>query len=114
MDGATQSHSVYQRNEREVEDFISENSHWQSLGLSLAFLLKAREKVLAIALAFFKASSLPYTTNRGAFLRPFISSVITAVRSLPLCASSLQPDPNIALSVWLLCSFWPASSEETA
>jgi hypothetical protein len=114
MDGAIQSHSVHQRNEREVDDFVSENSHWLSLSSSLAFLLKAQEKLLALALAFFKPSSLPYTTNGGVFLRPFISSLITAVGSLPLCAPWLHPDPHIALSVWLLCSFWLASSEETA
>ncbi len=88
-----------------VEDIISENSHWLSLSSSLAFLLKAWEKGLALALAFFKASSLPYTTNGYAFLRQFIFSLITAVEISPACAPWLQPDTHIALSLWLLCSF---------
>jgi hypothetical protein len=106
VDGATQTRT---RSTKET------NWKWRNyLGeLSLAefrlfthfVCLEAGEKFSGPALPFFTVSSLSYTTNGFALLKPFIPNLITAVRSLPLCASWLKPDPNIALSILLLFSF---------
>jgi hypothetical protein len=43
----TNSYSVYQRNESEVEEIISENYHWLSFGCSLTlFVLRLRKNFL--------------------------------------------------------------------